>query len=112
MSRTADKVPYEFDAADERIDMIRNRQGGYKGIIGYFRYLRDFWWLSYNCQKFRERCDFNRKLEHLPKSTWNWDLAQFWIDHHSVRLISADFGGNARDCGCDRWNGLHKKRKR
>ena len=102
----------EFDSADERRKVISDRAQRYRGFVGYLRYLRDFWSLHCRCKSFRKYCEHDRSLGHLPYTAWCSDLARYYVDHNTVRLVSAEFGGHVRDCGCDRWEGLHSRRKR
>ena len=109
---TRTMVSDDHDPADERQEAISTRAQSYRSFIGYLRYVREFWTLHLKCKSFRKYSEHNRDLGNLPYSVWCYDLARFLIDHNTVRLVSAEFGGHVRDCGCDRWEGLRSKRKR
>lgn len=75
---------------------ITARQSRYDvRILGWFRYWRDYCVLYCSCSEFR------RELGTFGLPT-RYALAKSHVEHNTIRIVSADFGGHTRDCRCDR----------
>jgi hypothetical protein len=85
---------------------ITARQSRYEvPVLGWFRYWRDYCILYCFCSEFR------RELGTFGSPT-HYALAKGYIEHKTIRIVSADFGGHARDCRCDRWEGFRLRTKK